>query len=86
MPEIYVFAGCNGSGKTTLATKFLSTVNNEVEFVNADLIAGEFNPNHPKNKLKLLLINFFQLCQKRLKFLYFRFILPKSLVLLNFVE
>lgn len=45
MPEIYVFSGCNGSGKTTLATKFLSTVNNAVEFVNADIIAAQLNPD-----------------------------------------
>nr|MDJ0651281.1 zeta toxin family protein [Xenococcaceae cyanobacterium MO_188.B19] len=45
MPEIYVFGGCNGSGKTTLATRVLSTVNNEVQFVNADIIAAELNPN-----------------------------------------
>ena len=45
MPEIYVFGGCNGSGKTTLATKVLSTVNNEVQFVNADIIAASLNPN-----------------------------------------
>ena len=45
MPEIYVFGGCNGSGKTTLATKFLSTINNEVQFVNADIIAASLNPD-----------------------------------------
>ncbi len=45
MPEIYVFGGCNGSGKTTLATKFLSTLNNKIEFINADIIAAELNPN-----------------------------------------
>lgn len=45
MPEIYVFGGCNGSGKTTLATTFLSTLPN-VEFVNADIIAAELNPNN----------------------------------------
>jgi predicted ABC-type ATPase len=44
MPEIYVFGGCNGSGKTTLATKILSSLNNQLEFVNADIIATEMNP------------------------------------------
>ena len=44
MPEIYVFGGCNGSGKTTLATTFLSSLPG-VEFVNADIIAADLNPN-----------------------------------------
>ena len=44
MAEIYVFGGCNGSGKTTLATAFLSSLSG-VEFVNADIIAAELNPN-----------------------------------------
>ena len=44
MAEIYVFGGCNGSGKTTLATTFLSSLSG-VEFVNADIIAAELNPN-----------------------------------------
>lgn len=43
MPEIYVFGGCNGSGKTTLATTFLSALPG-VEFVNADIIAADLNP------------------------------------------
>ncbi len=43
MPEIYVFGGCNGSGKTTFATTFLSTLPG-VEFVNADIIAANLNP------------------------------------------
>ncbi|MEO0011656.1 MAG: hypothetical protein RLZZ535_45, partial [Cyanobacteriota bacterium] len=43
MSEIFVFAGCNGSGKTTLAISFLSSLSN-VEFVNADLIAAQLNP------------------------------------------
>ena len=45
MPEIYVFGGCNGSEKTTLATKILSLLNNQLEFINADIIAAEINPN-----------------------------------------
>ena len=44
MPEIYVFGGCNGSGKTTLATTILSSLDNSLEFVNADIIAAELNP------------------------------------------
>ena len=43
MPEIYIFGGCNGSGKTTFATAFLSALPG-VEFVNADIIAAELNP------------------------------------------
>ncbi|MEM7557036.1 MAG: zeta toxin family protein [Cyanobacteria bacterium P01_A01_bin.84] len=43
MPEIYIFGGCNGSGKTTFATTFLSALPG-VEFVNADIIAAELNP------------------------------------------
>lgn len=43
MPEIYVFGGCNGSGKTTFATTFLSALPG-VEFVNADIIAVDLNP------------------------------------------
>ena len=44
MPEIYVFGGCNGSGKTTFATTFLSSFPG-VEFINADIIAADLNPN-----------------------------------------
>ena len=43
MPEIYVFSGCNGSGKTTLATTFLFALPG-VEFINADIIAADLNP------------------------------------------
>ncbi len=46
MAEIYVFGGCNGSGKTTLATTILSSLENQLEFVNADIIAAELNPNN----------------------------------------
>ena len=45
MPEIYVFGGGNGSGKTTLATTILSSLDNQLEFVNADIIAAELNRN-----------------------------------------
>jgi predicted ABC-type ATPase len=44
MSEIFVFAGCNGSGKITLALKILSSLNSNPEFVNADLIAAQLNP------------------------------------------
>ena len=46
MPEIYVFGGCNGSGKTTLADTIITTTDNEIEFVNADRIAAQLNPNN----------------------------------------
>ncbi|MBW4534271.1 MAG: AAA family ATPase [Pleurocapsa minor HA4230-MV1] len=45
MPEIFVFSGCNGSGKTTLATRILASLNPSPEFVNADIIAAQLNPN-----------------------------------------
>ncbi|BAZ47072.1 hypothetical protein NIES4102_41180 (plasmid) [Chondrocystis sp. NIES-4102] len=45
MPEIFVFAGCNGSSKSTIAIKTLSSINPSPEFVNADLIAAQLNPN-----------------------------------------
>lgn len=45
MSEIFVFSGCNGSGKSTLAFKTLSSINPSPEFVNADIIAAQLNPN-----------------------------------------
>ena len=45
MSEIFVFGGCNGSGKSTLALKILSSLNPSPEFVNADIIAAQLNPN-----------------------------------------
>lgn len=45
MPDIFIFGGCNGSGKTTIANTILSTFSN-VEFVNADIIAAQLNPNN----------------------------------------
>jgi predicted ABC-type ATPase len=46
MPEIYVIGGCNGSGKTTLALNILQNIDN-IEFINADIIAAQLNPNNP---------------------------------------
>ena len=46
MPEIYVIGGCNGSGKTTFALNIFPNIGN-VEFVNADLIAAQLDPNNP---------------------------------------
>jgi predicted ABC-type ATPase len=45
MSEIFVFGGCNGSGKSTFASSFLSKLNPRPEFINADLIAAQLNPN-----------------------------------------
>lgn len=46
MPEIYVIGGCNGSGKTTFALNIFPNLDN-IEFVNADIIAAELNPDNP---------------------------------------
>jgi len=45
MSEIFVFGGCNGSGKSTLASRVLSSVQPSPEFVNADIIAAQLNPD-----------------------------------------
>ena len=45
MSEIFVFGGSNGSGKSTIATRFLSSINPSPEFVNADIIAAQLNPD-----------------------------------------
>jgi len=44
MPEVFVFAGCNGSGKSTFASRILNLASPPVEFVNADIIAAQLNP------------------------------------------
>nr|WP_216595504.1 AAA family ATPase [Myxosarcina sp. GI1] len=46
MPEIYVIGGCNGSGKTTFALNIFPQTGN-IEFVNADIIAAQLNPDEP---------------------------------------
>ena len=46
MPEIYVIGGANGSGKTTFALNIFPHLGN-IEFINADIIAAELNPNNP---------------------------------------
>lgn len=45
-PEIWVVGGCNGSGKTTFALNILPNLGN-IEFINADIIAAQLNPNNP---------------------------------------
>jgi predicted ABC-type ATPase len=47
MPTIYVIAGPNGVGKTTFADTYLPDFINELEFVNADLIAKGLSPYDP---------------------------------------
>ena len=46
MPEIYVIGGCNGSGKTTFALNIFSNLD-VIEFINADIIAAQLNPDNP---------------------------------------
>ena len=46
MPEIYVIGGSNGSGKTTFALNIFPNLGN-IEFINADIIAAELDPNNP---------------------------------------
>jgi predicted ABC-type ATPase len=46
MPEIYVIGGCNGSGKTTFALNIFPNIGN-IEFINADIIAAQLNPDNP---------------------------------------
>ena len=46
MPEIYVVGGCNGSGKTTFALNIFPNIGN-IEFINADIIAAQLNPDNP---------------------------------------
>lgn len=45
MPEIFIFSGCNGSGKSTLANQILSSLKPSPEFINADIIAAQLNPD-----------------------------------------
>ena len=48
MPEIYIIGGCNGSGKTTFALNIFPDFSN-IEFVNADIIAAQLNPDNPES-------------------------------------
>lgn len=45
MPEVYVIGGSNGSGKTTFALNIFNRFGS-IEFINADIIAAELNPNN----------------------------------------
>jgi predicted ABC-type ATPase len=52
MPEIYVIGGCNGSGKTTFALNIFPNIGN-IEFINADIIAAQLNPDNPDTVARL---------------------------------
>ena len=45
-PEVWVVGGCNGSGKTTFALNIFPNLGN-IEFINADIIAAQLNPDNP---------------------------------------
>ncbi len=64
MPEIYVIGGCNGSGKTTFALNIFPNIGN-VEFINADIIAAQLNPDNPDK----VAIQASRIMLNRLKFL-----------------
>src|SRR5256885_2094595 len=46
-PTLYILAGPNGVGKTTFADRYLPDEAKQLEFVNADLIAGGLSPYDP---------------------------------------
>lgn len=50
-PTCWIIAGPNGAGKTTFALKYLPTVANCRNFVNADLIAAGLSPLSPETGL-----------------------------------
>lgn len=45
-PKLYIIAGCNGAGKTTASINILPEVLDCQEFVNADEIAYQINPEN----------------------------------------
>jgi predicted ABC-type ATPase len=47
MPTLYIIAGPNGVGKTTFADRYLPDEAEQLEFVNADLIARGLSPYDP---------------------------------------
>lgn len=49
MPQLFILAGCNGAGKTTTAKILLPQFLGGIEFVNADIIAAELNPEFPES-------------------------------------
>ncbi|MBA3705873.1 MAG: zeta toxin family protein [Bacteroidetes bacterium] len=48
MPILYIISGPNGAGKTTSAESLLPGLN-DIEFVNADLIAKRISSNNPES-------------------------------------
>ena len=73
MPEIYVIGGCNGSGKTTFALNTFPNFGN-VEFVNADIIATQLNPDNPElvaiQASRIMLQRLKNLAQRKLDFAF----------------
>lgn len=51
MPTCWIFAGPNGAGKTTFALDYLTQLSENVNFINADLIAAGISPLSPERKL-----------------------------------
>ncbi len=49
MPQLFILAGCNGAGKTTTAKILLPEFLGGIEFVNADIIAAQLNPDFPES-------------------------------------
>jgi predicted ABC-type ATPase len=45
--QVMIVAGANGSGKTTFAKKYLETVEEKYEFLNADEFAKQMSPEDP---------------------------------------
>jgi predicted ABC-type ATPase len=46
--RILIIAGPNGAGKTSFAEQYLSREEGVYDFINADMIARHFNPDHPE--------------------------------------
>jgi predicted ABC-type ATPase len=49
MPQLFILSGCNGAGKTTAAKVLLPEYFGGIEFVNADIIAAQLNPENPES-------------------------------------
>ncbi len=47
-PKLIIIGGANGSGKTTLAREFVLV--DKIEYLGADEIAHELNPNNPEHE------------------------------------
>ena len=72
-PEVWVVGGCNGSGKTTFALSVLSNLEG-LEFVNADMIAADLNPQDVDavaiQASRLMLARLRTLAQQRVDFAF----------------